>query len=150
MCTTSRIQLISHSYKIKLHLSETRPGFTGKQASWLATKHSNKKQQWKPLAFAGTGIQQDQSFLPHQGVQHVATVAELTWDPRAGPAWQEVGCGSPTLNCWKKKPALIEFRVQGNRMIIEAQTQEGRVQSCWRGRWWWAEKFHGEGGDGEE
>ena len=48
-----------------------------------------------------------------------------------------------------EKEARIEFIVQGNSMIVEAQTQEGRVQSCCRGRWWWAEKFHGEGGDGE-
>lgn len=54
-------------------------------------------------------------------------VVELTWRPRVGPAWQEVGCGSPGLNCWKKKPTHKEFKVQENNMTTEAQRGESTV-----------------------
>lgn len=54
-------------------------------------------------------------------------MAELTWGPRAGPAWQEVGCGSPGLNCWMKKSTQKGFKVQENNMTTEAQRGESTV-----------------------
>lgn len=57
----------------------------------------------------------------------MGVVVELTWGLRAGPAWQEVGCGLPGHNCWKKKPTHKEFIVQGNNMTTEAQIGESTV-----------------------
>lgn len=77
----------------------------------------------------------------------MGVVVELTWGLRAGPAWQEVGCGSPGHNCWKKKPTHKEFIVQGNNMTTEAQIGESTVMLGHRR--WWSRTRHKGGGEGE-